>query len=351
MRPTLRVVPFVAAAYLAVRTAAARPTVDLPSALGLLLLGAGLVWLASRGGLSAPAALALLVLATAIGFAVWRWWPDTQAWIILIATIGGAAERVDERLAAGFALLGYAVFLAIEWSLPSRAWIFDGGAFWPAVILTAVLVIGIQRRRQRAYLREMAELVAELRDYSARLAEAHRQLQAQSLQAAALATAEERNRIARDIHDGLAHALTVIVVQAQAIKLLARSDPASVEEHADTVATLAREGLQEARRSVAALRSEPPPVDGLDLVRGLVQDFGRRAGVTARFEATGDGAALSPGAWMMVYRIVQEALTNAQRHGHASAVDVRLALDGTVRLVVEDDGGRHPRPQSPPVTA
>jgi signal transduction histidine kinase len=185
-------------------------------------------------------------------------------------------------------------------------------------------------------------MVVALRSYGEQLAEAHCRLQAEALQTAALAAAEERNRIAREIHDVLAHSLTVIVVQAQAIKRLVRSDPGAAEEQADTVARLARDGLREARRSVSTLRATPSSVDGLATLRALVEGFGGQTQTTTSFTVTGEANALSPNAWTTLYRVTQEALTNARRHGQAHQVDVRLSVDGSTHLVVEDDGVASP---------
>jgi signal transduction histidine kinase len=193
----------------------------------------------------------------------------------------------------------------------------------------------------------MEEMVVSLRRYGEQLEEAHRQLQAESLQAAALAAAEERNRIAREIHDVLAHSLTVIVVQAQAIQRLVRTDPEAAERQADTVATLAREGLQEARRSVAALRSQPAEVDGLSTLRRLVEEFGRQTGTATTFTVRGNERPLSPNAWTTLYRVTQEGLTNARRHGQARSVAVELAFGDAVRLTLDDDGASPTAPVVP----
>lgn len=342
LRPSLRILPFLVVAYLAARSAATRPPLDFPLAGALLLGGAAIVWWSAGRAAPVRAEVALLALPTAVALGLWWWWPATQAWIVLFWMIGAAADQLAERTTVAYAIAAYAGFLLVERAVPARDWVLEGNAFWPAVMFAAALIISIQRRRRGEHVREMERVLAELRTYSARLEEAHRALQGQSLQAAALAAAEERNRIARDIHDVLAHALTVIVVQAQAIKLLARSDPAAAEEHAETVANLAREGLREARRSVSALRAEPAPLDGLDLVRTMIEDFGRRTGTTTRFEVTGEAEALAPGAWTALYRAIQEALTNARRHGQARSIGVRLALDETIRLQVDDDGVASP---------
>jgi signal transduction histidine kinase len=331
-------IPFVVVGYVLLQTRALQSPVALAGAAALLLVGAASAWWIWHVDRSVHLASLLLTVEIVSAVLLWILWPLSMSWIVLFWVSSSAGSRLPLRQALIFLAAICGLTLGMYIYEPSGVHELGGSPLWALVVTVAVFVIGTQRRRQQQYLRQMEDMVVALRNYSEQLEDAHRQLKAEALQAAALAAAEERNRIAREIHDVLAHSLTVIVMQAQAIKRLARTTPEVAEAQAETVATLARQGLQEARRSVSALRAQAGEVDGPTTLRGLVEDFGKHTGTTTHFEVTGEGRALSPVAWATLYRVTQEALTNARRHGQARNVDVRLAIDGSVRLTVDDDG-------------
>jgi signal transduction histidine kinase len=176
---------------------------------------------------------------------------------------------------------------------------------------------------------------------------AHTELQALHAEVRSAAVAEERNRLAREIHDSLAHYLTVANVQLEAAEKLGASRAEAALEHVHRARRLTLDCLQDVRRSVAALRSatleELAPEQSL---RRLVFDFGASTGIHAQFRSTvTDGSALAPEQAQTLYRAVQEGLTNVQRHAHATQVCISLArvADG-VELLIDDDGvGPMPR--------
>lgn len=140
---------------------------------------------------------------------------------------------------------------------------------------------------------------------------------------------QERNRIARDMHDVVAHSLAVVIAQADGSRFAARTRPEAAVEALDTIAGVARGALGDVRLLLAELRHHegdaPQPVLD-DLVRLI--DQVRTTGLDVRFTETGERIELGTGHQIAVYRIVQEGLTNALRHGDASApVDLSLAWD------------------------
>lgn len=155
-----------------------------------------------------------------------------------------------------------------------------------------------------------------------------------------LAVAEERVRIARDIHDGLGHHLTALNVQLQAAARLIERDPARALDAVTTSRELAQAALDEVRQSVAAMRQTPLDGRGLpEALASLVGDFGRRAELDATLAVSGAPVALTAAAAQTLYRAAQEGLTNAQRHGAAATVRLTLAYGpGGVSLTVVDDG-------------
>lgn len=149
------------------------------------------------------------------------------------------------------------------------------------------------------------------------------------------AAGEERNRIAREMHDVLAHSLAGLSVQLQAIRAVAGREgaPPALTGPIDRAAQLARDGVQEARAAVGALRAAPSY--GVEAVEGLVAGFPGEA----RLEVTGRPRPLTPETGHAVYRAVQEAMTNAARYATGSTIEVRMAWEERQLLVGVRDGG------------
>jgi signal transduction histidine kinase len=190
-----------------------------------------------------------------------------------------------------------------------------------------------------AFTAVVTELLRREQRARADLAAAHERLRGYAAQAEELATIQERNRLARDIHDGLGHHLTVVQMQVQAARAVLGTDP----ERADAVLAKAQEqstaALAEVRRSVAALR-EPRAVPPLgEALKALAEDA-TAAGVPTELALLGTVRELPSAAEEALFRAAQEGLTNVRKH--AAADNARLVLDfgddGTVRLEVCDDG-------------
>ncbi|HET8560797.1 MAG TPA: sensor histidine kinase [Marmoricola sp.] len=164
-------------------------------------------------------------------------------------------------------------------------------------------------------------------------------------QRASRAVAEERNRIARELHDVIGHSVSVMTVQASAVRRRLRADQAVERQALETVEAVGREALAEMRRMVGVLRQdgdratdrEPPP--GLAQVHRLVEKF-RAAGLPVQLAVTGAPARLAPGLDLTAYRLLQEGLTNTLRHAVSpSEVLVSVTHRGdALELAVRDDG-------------
>jgi signal transduction histidine kinase len=206
----------------------------------------------------------------------------------------------------------------------------QGGAsvligLFPGVICVAFLLT----RRLDRYSYQMERVLMDLEE-------------AQSAEVRAVALAE-RQRLAREMHDVLAHSLSGLALQLEGARLLAREDPAD-PRLADTIERahhLAKSGLQEARRAIGLLRDEHLP--GPERLEELVTEFERDSGLRCAFTVVGNQHTLGSQARLAVYRVAQEALTNISKHADASRVDVRLRYepDGT-RLTVENFGRDQP---------
>jgi signal transduction histidine kinase len=159
----------------------------------------------------------------------------------------------------------------------------------------------------------------------------------------------ERQMLARELHDTVAHHVAAIVIQAQAARAVAGRKPEAAADALLAIEGEAKRSLAELRSLVGALREDGPaslaPQARVDAIETLVRETER-----ARFERTGDLEHLAPGVELALHRIAREALHNAARHAkNATRIDVRLAGEGSaVRLTVRDDGeaqapdaGRH----------
>jgi signal transduction histidine kinase len=154
------------------------------------------------------------------------------------------------------------------------------------------------------------------------------------LRAAALA---ERQRLAREMHDVLAHSLSGLVVQLEGARLLALSDPTDdrLATTIDRAHQLARSGLDEARLAIGMLRDdELPSPEGL---AALARSFEADTGVPCLYSATGQLRELRSAVKLALYRVTQEALTNVRKHAHPARVEVRVEyLPNEVTLAIED---------------
>lgn len=162
------------------------------------------------------------------------------------------------------------------------------------------------------------------------------------VRAAALA---ERQRLAREMHDVLAHSLSGLTLQLEGARLLASENSAD-PRLADTIERahhLARSGLQEARRAISMLRDEELP--GPERLAGLAAEFESDSGLHCEFAVTGTPHPLDPQVRLALYRVAQEALTNILKHAQACRAEVRLCYQPhSTHLAVEDFGSGHPAP-------
>jgi signal transduction histidine kinase len=160
----------------------------------------------------------------------------------------------------------------------------------------------------------------------------------------ARAATAERARIARDMHDILAHAVSLMVVQAEAGPVVVRTNPERAERAFEAIADTGRDAMVQLRRMLGILKDEQdagprtpqPTVAGLS---GLVEQVGGTPGLTVTLETAGSPRGLPADAEVAAYRIVQEALTNTVKHAAAEHATVRLEwTDASLMITVTDDG-------------
>ncbi len=160
-----------------------------------------------------------------------------------------------------------------------------------------------------------------------------------------LAVTKERNRMAREIHDGLGHYLTVVNVQLEAARALVHSDPARAEAALGKAQKMAQEGLADVRRSVTALRESPVAERSVTDALAELVAASNAAGVATTLHVVHEPRPVPPKAALTLYRASQEALTNIRKHAAATEATMTLAFEpDRVDLTVADNGAGSDRP-------
>lgn len=199
------------------------------------------------------------------------------------------------------------------------------------LILAFILSIAYRARREQANRLRVERLLHDLEV-------SHRQLQAYAEKVAGLAAIEERNRLARDIHDGLGHYLTVINVQLEKAMAFRDRAPEVADQAVRDAKRLAGEALQDVRRSVYSLRNSEEPFSLVQAVTGLVDNM-RRSQFSVDMKIEGSEEGFSHQSLMTLYRAAQESLTNVKKHAQASHTTMSLELgDQQASLCISDDG-------------
>lgn len=253
--------------------------------------------------------------------------PTVALYFLALAPENRRAPRWLAGLVVGALLLVHAGAVGIADDAFPTVPLLYGALVWGGA-----LVIGDRVRQRRARVAELEEQVRR----AERDAERERRL----------AAAEERTRIARDLHDSAGHAINVILVQAGAARLLARKDPERAHAALETIEEVARETLGEIDQLVRALRDDDAPGSGVEPAPGLaaldtLADRHRSAGLAIDIRLSGARRQLPPALDQAAYRILQEALTNSARHGDGRA-EVEIAYGssalelGVVNAVRED---------------
>lgn len=198
-----------------------------------------------------------------------------------------------------------------------------------ALVFNAIFLITGSAERARLH---SARLAAELEDKN-------KQLRDYALRVEDLAVTEERNRLAREIHDSIGHALTVVNIQMEAARTVFDSDPAKARASLEAAQAYTRQGLKEIRLAVNALRDDSLVQRSLEASINALIEQARQNGLAAELRLSGDIRPLSSALEHTVLRAVQEALTNTLRHASAQSFSVDLAFHSEqVELVISDDG-------------
>jgi signal transduction histidine kinase len=309
-----------------------------PLARGMPLLGAG-----PRLLIAFAVCSVLLLL---------RRWPLPVLAAVVVANALVMAQG-NASLAFGI-ILGFASYLAAS-RLPRRVSIaaaLASAAFLGAVLAYAAFEVRPGSIAAEAVVRVLplaagwfiGDSVAARRHYLAGLAEQAERERAAEAERARQHVREERVRIARELHDVVAHTLAVITVQAGVGRRLADKRPEEASSALESIETIGRTAQEELRVVLGLLRDEEnrtaalAPAPGLVDVKELVETV-RAAGTPVDLQLSGTDRPLSPALELSVYRVIQEALTNVVKHAPGARATVDLAVsDRQVRLDVTDDG-------------
>jgi signal transduction histidine kinase len=291
-----------------------------PVAVGLAVVaGAVLLWRRRE-----PLVTLGVSLAAVCGVAIAGVSPAGFAPLVALYTVAARCER-RVSLAALAVTIPVSVVVALADPTHDRI----GDQLFAVVCSVAAWGLGVYLETRREYRRELERREALLERESEQLAQ--------------LAAHEERASIARELHDIVAHSVSVMLVGVRGARDVLRSDPAVADATLAKVETSAEQSLGELRRLLALLRepadgAQSRPQPSLAQLDELVDEY-RAAGLPVMLERVGDPRPLPGGVELSVYRIVQEALTNALKHADARSVMVTLAFrDSRLELEVVDDG-------------
>ena len=188
------------------------------------------------------------------------------------------------------------------------------------------------------FLQLLVDAVLSERQSREKLAKANAQLRQYALRIEDIATLQERNRIARDIHDSLGHSLTVFNLYLEAALRLWESEPTEAKELLQEAKQLGSTALKEVRQSVAALRSDP--LEGRSLeeaIASLTEDFHKSTGISPTCHLN-LRQPISAEVKTAAYRIVQEALTNIYKYANATKVTIQIQITTDLELSIQDNG-------------
>lgn len=273
---------------------------------------------ATAYALGALAVVSLLAFNVAT-IALCIWAVPCVMYTVAMRAATGARRSVLVAALIGSAVFGFTSrdwFLGVLGEYTTPQWIAVGTMF--AFIAAAFVMVSFL----------MGDLARERRRRREQLEDRARRLQIEREQEVRLAAQDERARIAREMHDVVAHSLSVVIAQADGARYAAASDPKVATETLGTIADTARGSLTEMRKLLGVLRTEDgtgtAPIPQLGQIGHLVESV-RGAGLPVEYQVSGE-ARLSTGAELTLYRVVQEALTNVLKHAW-QASSVRIVIE------------------------
>jgi len=201
------------------------------------------------------------------------------------------------------------------------------------IILNALILIIVnfaqyhkeEKEKKDILYKELLNTHKKLKEYTDRIEE--------------LTIIEERNRIARDIHDTLGHNMTALIMQIEMAEHLMDENIDYSKKLLEEAKTTAREGLTNIREVVETLNKDNIKLKGIESIRNLIKEFAHKTNIDISFDVEGDIITTDPIVDSSLYRIIQEALTNGVRHGKATEIHVSLKyIEGGVNFIIKNNG-------------
>jgi signal transduction histidine kinase len=310
--------------------------------MAILLVYLSLPWLSRRLGraylplgiLLAASSLILERVFTPVG-AIWFWQPDPFFYVLLILV----AWQYDFRAVLLFTLGTSALEIVFNLLLPVQTlYISQMGGFTNQMVAIGSLILRTISFLVIGFV--ITRLVSAQRRQRKALAEANIKLVQYAATVEQLTLSRERNRLSRELHDTLAHTLSALAVQIDALMAVWEPLPDRAQQMLSKMLETTRRGLEETRRSLKALRAAPLEEMGLALALStLAQDFSARNELALDLDLPEELNNLPPEIEHVFYRVAQEALENVDQHAGAKRVQVKLVGNGgRLTLTVADDG-------------
>lgn len=286
-------------------------------ALAAFVVGVAAAVVAAQRRLAGWPAVAALGVVAVAAYVVCAGTSANLGWFTMCVLVGWAAFVADRPVLAVLVVAVVGGFVG-QWAqdFSEPGW----GPWTAGTLFTAVACAMARRQRQ---------LLAALQEAQAGLLER--------------AAAEERNRIAHELHDVIGHALTVSLLHVTSARLALDEDPTEAAASLAEAERLAQQSLAEVRAVVGLMKdaAATSPLPGAGQLGDLVASF-ERAGTPVDWTLAGDPSSLTATEGLTVYRILQEALTNAARHAPGAATSARVEVAGDRTVVVVDSAGRPP---------
>jgi signal transduction histidine kinase len=298
--------------------------------LGVVYLGLGILLINSNIPNSRIVLLSYIGVQVFLGMVI-VYVGESTTWLVIFPIISQVVILLPRRgafLINGAIYLGLLLFLSI-WNDGKFNWQVAFGLLCGMVFVILFSQIVLSEQNSRS---EIERLYAEL-------SVANNKLHEYAVKVEELATVQERNRLARDIHDGLGHYLTALDMQIKAAQAVLDQDRPRAMDALTKAQALTEGALSDVRQSVATLRGDPTLSQPLpEAIDSLLSEC-RAEGLVAEIKTTGEYHLLASQTDLTLYRVAQEALTNVRKHALASRVDVTLLYEATrVCLTVCDNG-------------
>lgn len=255
---------------------------------------------------------------------------------LMIYLVAYIALRLSGMVAAVLAAIITAVSVLMLYFMSHSP---DYGVGVYALLLVGIYVIFWGARMRREAHQQLSMMHRELEQTHLELKRAHLELEEATSRLLQYAVLEERTRIARDIHDSIGHGLTSVIVQLQALPYMMQANPEEAERATSNVLNVARNCLAEVRTVVHQMADQNMIYGGINALKQLCDQVREQSQLSITFDTVEAEGQWSAATTELLYRVLQEALTNVIRHAEATKVEITIAeRDGVIAMIVQDNG-------------